>query len=365
MASGRGEERSIRQIVVVASLVCVGLAVPRTLFAAPNLALPHSDYPGKSKVAVLPATNHIADQYFGPVHRSSFDALHRIDGAGWVQAAVWHFMTGRGGARRTHQTVFAYAINVYHSKTQAQRAVSNVKIKTVPYRVHKIYSRLYQHSDGKETLVFLFFSCKSVEVEAYYEYRGTAPVSTATALRGLFNRQANHLAGAARKLNRSISNPPPPPATATPAIEATDTPAATAEPATATPTVVAGTPTSTSVPPTVTPVPSPTPTLTPVPALTITAQVSSSTYAPGSDVTVTAHVSLGDRPASGANVSMAFPFSESPAFCTTATDSSGTATCTVTIPANTPSNSLVDVSITADMPGSPEARATVTFTVGG
>jgi hypothetical protein len=299
------------------------------------------------------------------VHRSSFNALHRIDGAGWVQAAVWHFKTGRGGAKRTHQTVFAYAVNVYHSKAQAQHAVSNVKIKTVPYRVHRIYSRLYQHTDGKETLVFLFFSSKSVEVESYYEYKGTAPAATARSLRTLFNRQANHLATAARKLNRSIAHPPPPPATATPALEATGTFTATAEPATLTPTPVPGTPTSTSVPPTATPVPSPTPTSTAVPVLSVSTGVSSPDYAPGSDVTVTVHVTLADKPVTGANVSMTFPFSESPAYCTTTTDASGTATCTVTVPSNTAPHSLVDVSITVDASGSPEARAAVTFTVGG
>jgi hypothetical protein len=361
-----GEEQSIRQIVFAASIVWVGLAVPRTVLAAPNLALPHSDYPGKSQVAVLPATNHVADKYFGPVHRSSFNALHRVDGAGWVQAAVWHFTTGRGGAKRTHPTVFAYAINVYHSRKQAQNAVANVKIKTVAHRVSRIYSRLYRHSDGKETLVFLFFSLKSVEVESYYEYTGTAPTATAASLRKLFNRQASHLAAVARKLHRSIANPPPPPlSTVPPTPEATATPdeVSPTETPTATATIPADTPTATAVPPTETPLPSPTPTETPVPSFTITASSSSPAYTPGTKASVAVQVKLGDSPVSGVDISMTFEIPGSAAFCNATTDSTGSASCSVLIPPGTPDNSQVDVFVSARDGSGRTAETTVSFLV--
>jgi hypothetical protein len=361
-----GEDRFIRRIVLVASIVSVGFAIPRALFAAPNLALPHSDYPSKSRVAVLPATNSVTNRYFGPVHRSSFDALHRIDGAGWVQAAVWHFSTGKGGARRTHQTIFAYAINVYSSKKRAQTAVKNVKIKTTPYRVSRIYCRLYQHIDGRETLVFLFFSFRSIEVESYYEYTGTAPAKVARSLRSLFNRQASHLAGVARKLHRSIVSPPPPPlATATP--EASATPTATDIPPTATATVTATVPaataTATAVPPTPTTLPSPTPTATPVPLLALTAWTSALSYAPGASAEVTVKVMLGASPVSGAQVSMTLESQSEPDECDAITDSSGSASCTFTVPPDTPDGSSLSVSITVHTPYGAVATTRVTFLV--
>lgn len=342
--------------------MCLGLVVPRTLFAAPNLALPRSDYPNKSQVAVLPATNHVANRYFGPVHRSSFGALHRIDGAGWLQAAVWRFTTGKGGARRTHQTIFAYAINVYPSKKDARAAVSNVKIKTRPYRVSKIYSRLYQHTDGRETLDFLFFSYHSIEVESYYEYTGTAPAGIARSLHALFLKQGRHLAAMARKLHNSITSPPPPPDTATPVPTDTATP-----PPTDTPTPIAtsvpATPTATAVPPTATPYPSPTPTNTPIPVLTLTAEAGSQTYAPNTQATVNVKVTLGTSPVAGAQVSMTFEFPGSPAFCNTVTDDSGNASCSAVIPAATPANTTITVYITVRTPSGGEVNGTATFKV--
>jgi hypothetical protein len=306
----------------------------------------------------------VADRYFGPVHRSSFGALHRIDGAGWVQAALWHFTTGKGGARRTHQTVFAYAINVYPSTEDARAAVSNLKIKTSRYRVSRIYSRLYQRSDGRQTLVFLFFSYRGIEVESYYEYKGTAPTSIARSLRALFFRQNRHLAAVARKLHKSINNPPPPPqSTATPEPVVTATAAATETP---TPTLTAApeaTATATVVPPTVTPYPSPTPTETPVPVLALTAAATSPKFSPGTEATVAAHVTLGGSPVAGAQVSMTFEFVGAPVFCNAVTDASGSVTCSELVPASTPDNMSVTVYVTARSPAGGEVEATATFTV--
>jgi hypothetical protein len=356
-----GEEYSIRRIAIAASVTCVVLVAPRTLFAAPNLALPHSDYPKHSRVAVLPATNLVADRYFGPVHRSSFDALHRIDGAGWVQAAIWHFTTGEGGARRTHQTVFAYAINVYPSRKDARAAVHNVKVKTVSHRVSRIFSHLYQSSDGRETLVFLFFAFHNIEIESYYEYHGTAPTQVAKSLRALFNRQSIHLAAAARKLQASINSPPPPPQpSSTPVSTATSTPEPTMTAVTATSTA---TPTATPAPPTATPLPSPTPTATPVPELTLTASSSSPSYAPNTEATVTVQVRLGESAVAGAQVAMAFDFPGSPGFCTTVTDAGGGASCSVNVPPGLPNNYRVNVSIAVHTPSNGDVNGSVSFLV--
>lgn len=310
---------------------------------------------------MLPATNRVADRYFGPVHRSSFGALHRIDGAGWVQAALWHFTTGKGGARRTHQTVFAYAINVYPSKKDAKAAVSNLKIKTKPYRVSKIYSRLYQSSDGRQTLVFLFFSYRGIEVESYYQYKGSAPAGIARSLRKLFFRQNRHLAAAARKLHRSINKPPPPPqstATSPPTAAPTDTPTPTE---TAAP---AATATATAIRPTATPYPSPTPTSTPIPVLALSASATSPTFAPNTQATVTAQVTLGGSPVAGAQVSMTFEFPGAPAFCNTVTDASGDASCSTVVPAGASHNTTVTVYVTARTADGGEVEGTATFKVG-
>jgi hypothetical protein len=306
---------------------------------------------------VLPATNAVVDRYFGPVHRSSFTALHRIDGAGWVQAAVWHFKTGKGGARRTHQTVFAYAINVYPSKKRAQAAVANVKIKTKPYRVSKIYSRIYRSSDGRETLVFLFFSYRGIEVESYYEYHGTAPARIAKSLRQAFHRQSVHLAAVARQLHRSILRETP---TEIPTAGNTETPTPAA---TDTETPVPATAAPTAIPPTPRPLPSPTPTETPVPVLTVTAAATSPSYPPGSSATVNARVLLGSEPVAGAQVNMTFEFMGSPSFCSAVTNDAGNASCTQTVPEGTPNNFSVDVYVSAQAPGGGNAQTTVTFLV--
>ncbi len=281
-----------------------------------------------------------------------------------MQAALWHFTTGKGGARRTHQTVFAYAINVYPSRKDAKAAVANLKIKTTPYRVSKIYSRLYRSSDGKQTLVFLFFSYRGIEVESYYEYKGTAPASVATSLRALFLRQNRHLAAAARKLHKSINHPPPPPrSTATPEPLATATVAASDTP---TPTLSAtpqATATATAVPPTATPYPSSTPTDTPVPILAVTAAPTNPTFAPNTLATVTARVTLGGNPVAGAEVGMTFEFPGAPAFCNAVTDASGNVSCGEIVPAAATHNAVVTVYITARDPSGGEIDGTATFTV--
>lgn len=237
-----------------------------------------------------------------------------------------------------------------------------MKIKTTAHRVSRIYSRFYRHTDGRETLVFLFFSFKSVEVESYYEYKGTAPAATATSLRKLFSRQASHLAAVARKLHHSIANPPPLPlSTAVPTEAATATPTELPPTATGTATVPADTPTATAIPPTQTPLPTPTETL--VPAFTVTASSTNPAYTPGSKATVTVQVMLGSSPVSGVDVSMTFEIPGSAAFCNATTDASGSASCSVFIPQSTPDNSQVDVYVSARDSSGRTAETTVSFLV--
>src|SRR5438105_1439113 len=112
--------------------------VPRVSSAAPSLALPRSEYPHKAKIAAFPATNSEADRLLGPVHRSSFERLHRLDALGWLQAAQWHFNTGRGRARWHHLTIFGYGINVFRTKKQAEQVLRDVKLKTRPFGVSRL-----------------------------------------------------------------------------------------------------------------------------------------------------------------------------------------------------------------------------------
>jgi cell division septation protein DedD len=307
------------------------------------------------------------------VHRSSFTALHRIDGAGWIQAGVWHFTTGKGGAKRQHATVFAYAVNVFPGRKGPKNAVANVKIKTKAHRVSKIYSRMFESSDGNETLVFLFFSYHAVEVESYYEYHGTAPMAIAKALRADFDRQANHLAAIARKLDKSIRTKPtatrPPTNTALPTstatATATNTPTATLTPAPVTPTNTPTiTPTATPVTPTNTPLPTATPTNTPIPQLTLTATTDKTTYAPGTPITVNVHVASGSQPVANAQVTITYNFPGQPAFCNRVTDASGNASCTVTIPSTT-ANGTYDITVSVRAPDDRAAEKTISFRVEG
>jgi hypothetical protein len=192
----------IRRLILAAGVITLAFAAtPRSSSAAFSLALARSDYPGGSQITGLPATNREVDIRFGPVHRSSFDRLHRIDGDGWLQAGIWHFTTGRGATKWRHRTVFLYAINLFHNHQEATRAVADEKLRTHVSKLAHLPARLYRVSDVHQTLVFAFFAYREVEVEAYYEYRGVAPTSLAAAVRHKFSTQTSHLAHYARQLS--------------------------------------------------------------------------------------------------------------------------------------------------------------------
>lgn len=351
---------TLNRFVLATGIVVVFLAAPRSSDAALSLALPHGDYPRHAQIVVLKPTNAEADHYFGPVHRSPFERLHRIDGAGWMQAGLWHFATGVGGMARQHTVVFAYGIHVFKGKSGARKALLDVKLRTHPSRVVKLYALRYRHSDAQETLVFAFFTFHEVLVEAYYEYHGAAPASTARAMHKAFSKQTSHLASVARQLVRAIHTPPTPVPTATATATATASPTETATPA----------PTSTlmSVPtvqPSATPIPSPTAFVSPTPATTATsaslmieAHPTSPTFAPGSNATVEAHVSIGGQPVVGASVAMSFSVPGQPSYCATKTDPKGGATCSIVIPDDVPSGTRIDVTVTVE--GSDGAASTST-----
>jgi len=378
--TGTVEEGHIRRFVLAlgaASLVVI--AAPRSSSAALSLALAHSDYPRGARITTLPATDRQADLYFGPVHRSSFEQLHRIDGAGWIQAAVWRFKTGRGGAGANHRVVFAYGINLFRTHRQAQQAVHDVKIKTAHSRVAHLYARRFESSDAHQTLIFLFFVYHEVEVEVYLDYRGTAPAAIERPLLHDLSKQASHLVSLARKESRAVhATPtptstavpsPPPTATPTATVTATPMPTATALPTgTSAPTVTAlpatATPTTTplpTIPPTVTATPAPTliPTST---GLVVTAMPSAASFAPGTLATVQVHAAVNQQPVVGASVDITFFFSGQAVSCLAQTDATGNATCDVMVPRE-PGASQVEVQVLVTDRNQNSALISLTITI--
>ena len=249
--------------------------------------------------------------------------LHRIDGAGWLQFAVWHFRTGVGAARRKHNVSFGYGINVFHGSAAAKESLSDVKLRTKPTVVAHLKGRRYRSSDARATLLFVFLTYRKVEIEAYYEYSGVAPRAVQKRLRHAFGRQEHDLARLAHRLLRA----PKPTATPRPQ-QPTDTP-------TASPTEVAS-PTETPTPAvTDTPTVMPTATETPTPvtyAIDLQVSMAASAYAPGQQATLVAHVTANGEPAAGAAVGAIFHFSPEGESCSTTTNTEGDATCSVPVP---------------------------------
>jgi hypothetical protein len=353
----------IRRLVPALGVLLLALVfAPRVSTAAPSLALPRSDYPSGSKLAVVPATDAAADTYLAPAHRSTFERLGRLDGAGWLQFATWRFSTGRGGALVQHQTTFGYGISIYRNARAASQAVADVKLKTHRSTVAQLPVQLFRSSDSRETLVFCFFTYKAVEVEAYYEYVGVAPTSVAATLKHIFSRQRSHLAQIARALSAAVQS------------TATQTPTSTATPVppTATPTTTplpTSTPlpsaTATVVPPTSTPTPttpiSPTASPTPVP-LVVHASMGSPYYASGDNAVVDAQVSQGGQPVVGATVIVTMYFPDKTLGCQAKTDPSGSASCSVVVPAE-PDGTQVQVQIQAVGPNGQTAFTSTQFVV--
>lgn len=355
----------------------MGIAAPLPSSAALSLGLARSDYPRGARITALPATDLQTDLYFGPVHRSSFEQLHRIDGAGWIQAAVWGFKTGRGGTRASHRVVFAYGINLFHTHRQARQAVHDVKIKTVHSRVAHLSARRFESSDAHQTLIFLFFVYHEVEVEVYLEYRGTAPAAIEGALRHDLSKQASHLVSLARKESRAVHATPTPTATAVPSPTATATATATVAP---TPTPTATTlstspPTVTILPATATPTATPIPTVpltvtaTPAPTLiptstglVVTAMPSAASYAPGALATIQVYVTVDRQPVVGASVDITFFFSDQLVSCLAQTDATGSAVCDVTVPRE-PGASQVEVQVVVTDRNQNSALVSLTITI--
>jgi hypothetical protein len=365
----RRRRSAIRRSAAILTVLAAYLLAARDTSAAPSLALPGSDYPHGATVTILPATNSLVDQYLEPAHRSSFEQLHRVDGSGWLQFASWGFKTGRGGAAQTHNTIFGYGINLFHGAGQAARALSDVKLKTRPFKVARLPALFYRSSDVNETLVFVFFAYKAVEVEVYYEYNGVAPAGIASQLRRFFGRQRSHLAARARTLSRTLRATTTPTATPLPTSTNTPEPASTAT-ATETPAAAATDtpqPTSTSPPAatatsTATSTPLPTPALTATPlALMITASIENGTHSPGKPAVMDAQVTSNSQPISGVSVEAIFFFPSGGESCQTTSDANGTASCSVSIP-NAPHGWRVEVDVHAFVAGS-ASTTTIFFSV--
>lgn len=349
----------IRRCAAVVCVTAVALAAgPRSSSAAVQLALPRSDYPHGARIAQYPATNAEADRLLGPVHRSSFERLHREDGQGWIQAALWSFRTGRGGNVVRHATIFGYGINVFGRASQARHALVDLKVQTRTYRVAHLSALLFQTSTVHQTLVFLFFVYHTIEVETYYEYQGVAPTRLARSIRHTFSRQSSHLAHLARVLTRAIQQHP----TATP----TDTLTPTLTPSPTSTATLTATPGPTSTPrPTATPFPSPTPrpTATATPAgFMAQASMTQATYAPQDTAVLNVVVTENGQPVAGALVVATFYYPSRLVTCTATTDATGTATCAEVVP-NLPNGTQVFVQVQVAGPAGESAQTSTSFTV--
>jgi hypothetical protein len=358
--AGTGGEYIRRLILAAGVVTLVFAATPRSSSAAFSLALARSDYPHGSQIAGLPATNHEVDIRLGPVHRSSFDQLHRIDGDGWLQAAVWHFTTGQGATKWRHRTVFFYAVNIFHNHQAAARAVTDQKIHAHPSKIAHLPSLRYRVSDVHQTLVFAFFAYREIEIEAYYEYKGVAPTKLATSIRHQFGTQTSHLAHFARRLStldhqKPIPTPAPtrtpeststPSPTETPTIEPAATMTATPQPTVAPTDTPIDTPTANQ---TNTPVLTPPPTVTPVPTgLVVQAAPQSQSYLVRDSATILVHALLNGKPAQGASVDVSFFFPGNSANCVATIDSNGNASCSVAVPVVHAGDTIqVNVQVTA------------------
>jgi hypothetical protein len=338
--------------------------VPGSSSAAVSLALPRSDYPRGARIAAIPATNIEADRLLGPAHRSMFNTLHRVDGAGWLQAAIWHFKTGKGGAAQVHQTIFGYGINVFKNARAARNALADVKIKTTRYGLSNLSAWAFRSSDARVTLVFVFFAYRSIEVEAYYEYRGVAPLRLSKRLRHTFSRQVSHLGHLARVLSGRLRQTPTPSPTDTP----TDTPTATPSPTitpTASPTV---TPTGTPIPTaTLRPSPTPTPTSTPTPTATPSGLMAVAAMAqpaspPGGTAILKVTVTLNGQPVANAQVVANFYYPSRVVTCQATSDATGVATCTEIVP-QLANGTVILVQVYVAAPDGESAQTSTTFTV--
>lgn len=335
----------------------LGFAVPSRSQAAIVLALPHSEYPRGTRVAVLPATNVNADRYLRPVHRTPFMRLRRIDAAGWLQFGSWKFQTRAGGATTDHAVTFGYGINLFRRPDAAHRALADVKLKTAPSRIAHVPSRRYRAVTAQGTLVFIFFAYRTVEVEAYYEYAGVAPAAMAKRLRHVLLRQEAHLVALAKRLSRVRR----PAATLVPTGSPTATPSPTAVRATPidTPTVPPS-PTATPAP---TVPPSATPTATALSVqLAVTAAPARPAYAPGEVAVIEILVTADGRPLAGAAVNAVVMFYQQSTSCSTVTGPGGTASCAVTVPATTPEGTA-RVTVNASWTRGAPASTSTTFEV--
>lgn len=347
----------IRRLVLTVSAAClIAAAFPRTTSAALSLALPSSDYPAGAAITTYPATNDKVDLLLSAAHRSSFNALHRADGIGWIQAAVWYFQTGKGAARQKHQTTFGYAISVFHNPKQARRALADARVQLRPHRVAHLAAALYQASDAVQSLTYLVFTYQDVEVEAYYEYRGTAPTALARSLRHTFNRQASHLVHLARVYQELMKRPAPasPTPTGTGKPKPTATPAPTVAPPTATPTTPPAPAATTAAP---------SPTATRMATGTMTARASANTsYAPESRATVEVQVAIEGQPVPAARIAANFAFPGYALSCTAITDANGLGACSVTVPQEG-DGTQVSVAVQVVGPHGEQATTSTSFTV--
>lgn len=332
--------------------VCALIAVaPQASSAAVALALPRAEYPNGAKIVAVPATNANADRYLHPAHRSSFDALHRIDGAGWLQFGSWHFVTGVKSGRVNHSVRFGYGINLFPQVAEAWRALHDVKLKTVASHDVHISTRRYLSVTANGTLIFIFFVYAHVEVEAYYEFNGAAPRAVSHRLRHVFLRQEARLIALAKHLSRT------PKPTATPVPTATETPVPSPT-ATSVPTATlpaTGTPTA---------VPTDTPTATIVPVnLNVTAVPAQGIYAPGERAVIDVHVANNGVPLANASVNGLFQFYEQSGTCAAVTNLNGDAVCSVIVPVTEPVGTVRVVVEASGTRGAP-VDTTTTFQVG-
>lgn len=357
-----------RSAILLGSLLLTLVVLPHPSAAAVSLALGRSDYPSGAAIVAYASSDDNVDKYFGAAHRSSFHALHRRNGVGWIQAALWHFSTGKAALRHRHTVVFAYALNIFPRASGAKRALGDLKLRTRPWRVAKWWIHLYRQGNVRHTLTYAAFSYSRTEVECYVEYTGRAPRHIRTLLQRDFTRQVSHLVHLVQVYHRAMvaTSTPVPTATVTPSPTATPLPTntPTAIPPTATPTTLptatpAMLPTATPLPvATATPVPP-----TPVPAsFTLAASTSQPGYRPGSLATIVAQVTKGGEPVEGAQIIANVYFVGHFEGCSGFTDVTGTVSCQVAVPDSAVDGSQVRVQVQA-VKGNDNVQTWISFAI--
>jgi hypothetical protein len=158
--------------------ISIGDAAPMQQ-AAPNWGLAAPAYPASATVTHwAPATNAEMQTVFGRFHRSSYDALRRLNDRGYLQIERWTKTTTSHGTRARHVLTWSYGISEYGTESDAASAVGDSIRRLQVMPSGGVYGRSVSFSEGGRLYLFLTFgertltgeiacSVKSTDAKAY------------------------------------------------------------------------------------------------------------------------------------------------------------------------------------------------------